>query len=1321
MGRPGSFTRMKRLLPGFAACLFPLVCAAQEKSPEDWSKELGSDDPAIRGKVNGENAPPPEVLEQLAKHPDPWIAARAERLLMESRGIDIRIPRRLQNDILNFGNLDETRCNEVLEDLAKTGPGHLNALAYIHARETEGQPLSEADAAIWRRLFQYCINSNLADAATLRLESFSPATRAFLLTCFPERTPQESAERYAKWRALDPAIRIHLTGRHVFLEIDHLREQGGAADLLEYLTLILDPAARQEASRRISEIVAADKAFNPEALGEAAAIGHMLMLSRQGGVTKAQPWYAKHLAAHPGIAAKLPAELTPLEMERLLKSGALSAAISLSAKWFPEEESRARVDWNTLRQITDKLGNKPESLPDGLPAIGDERSLPMMAALLQNWFPMSRPSSGYSDIDAKVECFDRWAKTDEWLEAARRHGPHPLYHLVMAWRGKMGEALLSHEFERETEALKNLGSLILLRPSIAGEIPARKCSETTLREILDGGLATLNLSSPLPDPLLGLATDWSGIYPDLLAQKSFPTQPLYQAALAWRKGETEKAAAAVLACTKPIPIESVNGVKPVPSHYANPLASAAIALLANLLAEKSDADFNFLLPPEDTTRETLQTMLNRLVRMEKRTPGQVRAAMSLSQLLRERFGVNDAKPLFSSHEARSFALDSWMAGDAKLAGDFLMQAYLSDPDKEEHYDSVLAPALRLLDRAEETLTQLEAHGNPLPASVKASKRARLLRELGRTKEAMDAVSPDHHPELRLRLAIETEEWDTAIRATLDVEDVTKMREAMQGCIALFSGKAELVNRHAAGKNAVLNLLKGNAVREDDLAEMARDSELLSRLEGRLTASLASGEPILSLDMSKYFIFLDLLPDKNRAALLAVELAKRDTSVFASPSSGEKLTGHKVLAAETLLLLGRGELAFAAMRPLMESSVEPHDFKRVEGGVVTGGLIQVVAAAYRQAIRLAHFEWPEGTAAERMDRLGAILENKDPLARARGMLALISKHEAKLEKLDLLQAFQLPFLDLAHAGEVPEDLKESARALLQERQLNQHEKAWLESQWTRVPWTHETRHVPSKGKTSTKVTFTPRPGSNLDPRKSGFVLIDGLTAATKLRKQGDTEGARALFRDITIRALLDYDMIRQEVEWRVESQSPNGSFSSGFDTNGFETILLYIDTLEVPSDLVSSLVDACANPWTNYSDAERLHHAARVMAAAGDLPAALAYHRRFLIATVPPFDSEDVGVSGREEIAEMHRIRGMIAAGKGDSPAAVDTILQLVQIAPYVPGNAADIVAILKEKGNAEAMKSARAAVDGFWRIRLLEIPASESYRHWQKEWEKLFP
>ena len=90
----------------------------------------------------------------------------------------------------------------------------------------------------------------------------------------------------------------------------------------------------------------------------------------------------------------------------------------------------------------------------------------------------------------------------------------------------------------------------------------------------------------------------------------------------------------------------------------------------------------------------------------------------------------------------------------------------------------------------------------------------------------------------------------------------------------------------------------------------------------------------------------------------------------------------------------------------------------------------------------------------------------------------------------------------------------------------------------------------------------------------------------------------------------------------------------------------------------------------------MHHPARVWVKAGDLPAALAYYRRFLIATVPAFGSEDVGQCGREEITEMQRVRGLIAASGGDSATTVDALLQLVQISPYRPELASDIAGIL---------------------------------------------
>jgi|GEM_PF-2446833 len=37
------------------------------------------------------------------------------------------------------------------------------------------------------------------------------------------------------------------------------------------------------------------------------------------------------------------------------------------------------------------------------------------------------------------------------------------------------------------------------------------------------------------------------------------------------------------------------------------------------------------------------------------------------------------------------------------------------------------------------------------------------------------------------------------------------------------------------------------------------------------------------------------------------------------------------------------------------------------------------------------------------------------------------------------------------------------------------------------------------------------------------------------------------------------------------------------------------------------------------------------------------------------------------------------------------------------------------------LKAARRAIDSFWQTHLLEIPSSETYRHWKGRCETLFP
>ncbi len=259
-----------------------------------------------------------------------------------------------------------------------------------------------------------------------------------------------------------------------------------------------------------------------------------------------------------------------------------------------------------------------------------------------------------------------------------------------------------------------------------------------------------------------------------------------------------------------------------------------------------------------------------------------------------------------------------------------------------------------------------------------------------------------------------------------------------------------------------------------------------------------------------------------------------------------------------------------------------------------------------------------------------------------------------------------------------------------------------------------------------------------------MILDGLDAATDLHRQGKVEASRTLLRDVILRVLLDDSMLHQEVQAEQLIETSNSTGSARFDTRGLLTILSYGDLHDLPPEMFEGLLEACANPWTHYSDAERLLHAARIQAKAGarqsppayhevlanvtqasgleasPMSAALAYYRRYFLATVPAFESRDIGLADRRKIAEMRRVRGLVAAREGTGDAAALACLRLVQLDPANPRAAMDLVAVLQEMGATKTIVAARAWVDGFWRVRHIEIPSSETYLHWQKEWDAVF-
>ncbi len=218
-------------------------------------------------------------------------------------------------------------------------------------------------------------------------------------------------------------------------------------------------------------------------------------------------------------------------------------------------------------------------------------------------------------------------------------------------------------------------------------------------------------------------------------------------------------------------------------------------MLADLIGSSPEVDIKKLFPDNPKNRQALETIFGHLREGKSNRPSNIRPATELAILLRQRFGIKNLLPIIDAHAALGHACQAWMAGEDPSAAVFLFHAYVYDPDPEERYDSGIASALTLLGQSAAALDRLDAAKASLPEPVFRSKRARLLRELGRTAEAMKTISPGHHPELNLRLAMEFGDWDAAIRAATNLNPNDPLEHgAIHAGIAEFSEKPRILKR-----------------------------------------------------------------------------------------------------------------------------------------------------------------------------------------------------------------------------------------------------------------------------------------------------------------------------------------------------------------------------------------------------------------------------------------------------------------------------------------------------------------------------------------------
>lgn len=751
------------------------------------------------------------------------------------------------------------------------------------------------------------------------------------------------------------------------------------------------------------------------------------------------------------------------------------------------------------------------------------------------------------------------------------------------------------------------------------------------------------------------------------------------------------------------------------------------------------------------TREDHAALLEKLVAEEPPTPGTVRWIVELADTWRGRFGGNpwaagNLSHRFTAGRARELALACWLARDDELAYRVLLEGLLCAPEPNDRNDAWIAGFITASDRSAQADKDLLTMAAWMSDPQRALKRLPLLRAAGRGREALAGPWPDRAPPELLEIAVENEAWECALRATVDAIADGPRRDLARRCIRILSRDPALLGRHVAPPNRTLQLLAGGEfdlvqqalhalhrepVHDRDLRAMAMDAVLAASYEARLTQALAAGEAVPLEVMQEYFRETDLLPDRARATRLAETLAAapRCRRIYGgSTGAAEDVVardGHRWVAAEALVRLGRGDLSFAVLRPVLEHAPTIND------PPVQGYFMQPLAAAWHQGIELAAVAWPQATVAERMDRL-ATLTGKTAPARAAAMIRLARKHGTAMDKQQLLRWLWLPMCDLAHGQGVPDKLAGAARKLLESRAPDAADLRMLASFAAppRVVDVGIARAQAGVGEwelifdppLATAPAAAPRPAGDgpvpqslagrWDPRSADFTVLDGLAAVRILLESRRRELADRTMQDLMERLCLDPSLLEQEVEitWR----NRQAGFSSRRAVRVPELVLVCHEAWGFPAEWLTRNAWVCAHGVTGYADTERLLAAARAYEQAGMIEAAASVQRLYLFRTLSPgADNPRVEPS---VVASCVRLDALAAARRGDRDAVLRGLRHYLQLMPYHPEAAGEVLAAWAG-GEAEVLrKSLAGAVRTYWSAKLLEVPGSRTYQLWRDRW-----
>jgi hypothetical protein len=202
--------------------------------------------------------------------------------------------------------------------------------------------------------------------------------------------------------------------------------------------------------------------------------------------------------------------------------------------------------WNnpeTIRVLVKELGRYVESHPDqfqsGLPDVGEIADPLQLGPFFDGLLDFNpRFSVRFLKDDlAKVQPL----LGEAWLEAAANCGSIQFQQLMLAYRGELGELLLTYEESQDDIALILLGETTGNYPDALQSIDSSKYSTRTLALLLSGSFAIVNPYET--HEVAEIAAAWTVQHPELpviLRELRDPLSlSLFEAFLLWEQGERE--------------------------------------------------------------------------------------------------------------------------------------------------------------------------------------------------------------------------------------------------------------------------------------------------------------------------------------------------------------------------------------------------------------------------------------------------------------------------------------------------------------------------------------------------------------------------------------------------------------------------------------------------------------------------------------------------------------------------------------------------------------------------------------------------------------